>query len=144
MKSVTRKKDNKSRLQEAILGESSARRELLLRRRGGRVAPKALFCLQTVTFQTMDFFSEKAATLGHTGAKDGLRWRKDQTEWKQVKHERMKQNLEDSSLGRNFSAGNCNVFQRTSYAQPPCRYLVRFSAKVQLVSAASVQLLFHW
>ncbi|XP_078495835.1 dedicator of cytokinesis protein 7 [Ciona intestinalis] len=80
----TKKKDSKSRLQEAILGESSARREMLMRRRGG---PN----------------SEKSATIGTT--KEGLRWRKDRTEWKQVKHgEKMKQSAEETILARNFSA----------------------------------------
>ncbi|XP_076814693.1 dedicator of cytokinesis protein 7-like isoform X2 [Clavelina lepadiformis] len=77
-----RAKDNKSRLQDAILGESSARREMLMRRRG-----------------------EKSATIGGAGAKEVLRWRKDKTEWKQVKHgERLRQLAEDSATARNMSA----------------------------------------
>uniref|UniRef100_H2Y8Y5 DOCKER domain-containing protein n=1 Tax=Ciona savignyi TaxID=51511 RepID=H2Y8Y5_CIOSA len=74
-----KKKDSKSRLQEAILGESSARREMLMRRRGGG------------------------------GGKDMLRWQKDKTEWKQYKHgEHTKQSAEDALLAKNFSAGALN------------------------------------
>nr|CAB3239426.1 dedicator of cytokinesis protein 7 [Phallusia mammillata] len=85
-----RKKDSKSRLQEAILGGSSARQELLMRRRGGG--------------------GDKAATIGQTQSKDALRWNKNRTEWKQVKHEeRMKQGMEDSLIGRNFAAESSMV-----------------------------------
>uniref|UniRef100_H2Y8Y6 DOCKER domain-containing protein n=1 Tax=Ciona savignyi TaxID=51511 RepID=H2Y8Y6_CIOSA len=79
-----KKKDSKSRLQEAILGESSARREMLMRRRGGGGG------------------CDKAATMG---SKDMLRWQKDKTEWKQYKHgEHTKQSAEDALLAKNFSA----------------------------------------
>ena len=49
---------------------------------------------------------EKSATMA--GIKEGgLRWRKDQTEWKQAKHgERMQASAIDSTAARNLSAGN--------------------------------------
>uniref|UniRef100_H2Y8Y1 DOCKER domain-containing protein n=1 Tax=Ciona savignyi TaxID=51511 RepID=H2Y8Y1_CIOSA len=89
-----KKKDSKSRLQEAILGESSARREMLMRRRGGGLGGWGV-----ATFHVL---KSSRATMG---SKDMLRWQKDKTEWKQYKHgEHTKQSAEDALLAKNFSA----------------------------------------
>jgi len=58
------------------------------------------------------FVTEKSATLGGhgTGAREGLRWRKDQTEWKQARFgDRLRQFSEESNAARNLSAGKLNM-----------------------------------
>lgn len=78
--SVSRKKDKMTRLEDAILGGTSARREMLMRRR-----------------------NEKGSTASIP--KDyGLRWRKDRTEWKQDKEHSDKGKDDNAVVNGNFAA----------------------------------------
>lgn len=80
--SVSRKKDKMTRLEDAILGGTSARREMLMRRRNEKGSSSSI---------PRDF-------------ERGLRWRKDRTEWKQDK-ELTDQTKEDNSVvNGNFAA----------------------------------------
>lgn len=79
--SVSRKKDKMTRLEDAILGQASARREMLMRRR-----------------------AEKGSSVsGMRDLERGLRWRKDRTEWKQDR-EHSANNSDNSVMDGNFAA----------------------------------------
>lgn len=80
--SVSRKKDKMTRLEDAILGQTSARREMLMRRR-----------------------NEKGSSVSMPRDFDrGLRWHKDRTEWKQDKELNDKSGEENAVMNGYFAA----------------------------------------